>query len=103
MAVNHISFNDALPEGRALRSMLRDMEQSHIDLPTIIRRMAQMIDGDGSQDAHYTYMTTQFGFASDAKAHEAFNELNSLQSKFNTDASVTFVNAAMLQAFAKFG
>lgn len=103
MAVGHISYNDQLPHGRDLRRCLQLLQEGHDRLPDLLAAMAQMVDGDGSNAAHFTYVTSKFGFASDAKAKEAWDELNSLQSKFSGDGSVTFVNAALNQAFAKFG
>ncbi len=47
-----------------------------LDLQQIIAEMFQMFDGDGSQDAHYTLVTTKFGLESNAKAHILFDLLN---------------------------
>lgn len=103
MATAHINFNDQINHGRDLRRCLTQMEESHAALDDILLVMAQMLDGDGSQDAHFPYITAKFGFDSDAKARAAWGELQSLASKFNTDASVSSVKAAMAQAFARFG
>jgi hypothetical protein len=103
MAVSHIAFNDQISHGRDLRRCLQQMEESHVGLNDVLLVMAQMIDGDGSQAAHFTYVTTKFGFDSDAKSKAAWDELQSLASKFNTDASVSSVKAALAQAFARFG
>jgi hypothetical protein len=103
MATTHINFNDQINHGRDLRRCLQQMEESHQGLNDLLLVMAQMLDGDGSQAAHFTYITSKFGFDSDAKAKAAYEELNSLASKFNTDASVSSVRAAMAQAFARFG
>ncbi len=46
------------------------------DLEQVIAEMFQMFDGDGSQDAHYTLVTTKFGLASNADAHTLFDLLN---------------------------
>lgn len=64
--------------------------------------LIQMLSGDGSQDAHYTYIATKFGFPDDATAHAAVNEFNSVMGKIISDASVSSVNAAIKQAMAKF-
>jgi len=66
-----------------------------------IANMQLMIDGDGSADAHYAEIRIQYGFPTDTIAHEAFNELLSVQSKLDTDSSVSNVKAAILQAFNK--
>lgn len=101
-AVNHISFNDQLPHGRLLRNALQQQESGLRSLNDTIATIALMIDGDGSQVAHFSYVAAKFGFASVESAKAAWDELNSLASKLNTNASVSNVNAAMLQAFNKF-
>ncbi len=80
MAFAHVYFNDQTPHGRQLRRML---------------------NGDGSQDAHYAEVTSKFGFASDAKARAAFEELDSAFSKTSGNGSVSNVRAARDQLFAK--
>jgi hypothetical protein len=103
MAVSHIAFNDQLPHGRQLRAALSKIEDGYESLNEVIAIMTRMIDGDGSSAAHFTYMVTKMGFADTAGAKAAFDELNSLAFKLNTNASVTDVNAALLQVFSKFG
>ena len=102
MAVAHISFNDQTTHGRVLRRGLQQLEESLENINDVLATMATMIDGDGSQAAHFTYATEKFGFASDAATKSAWDELNSLAFKLNTNDSVSSVNAAMLQAFNKF-
>ncbi len=46
------------------------------DLEQVIAEMFQMFDGDGSQDAHYTLVTTKFGLGSNAEAHILFDLFN---------------------------
>lgn len=101
MAFNHIHFNDQTQYGRMLRRMLNMSEEAD-DLFTDVRDcMIQMRDGDGSQDAHYAEITSRFGFASDAKARAAFEELDSAYSKTSGNGSVTNVRAARDQLYAK--
>jgi len=102
MAVNHIAFNDQTTHGRLLRRALQQQEEGLQNLNEVIATMALMIDGDGSDATHFAYATPKFGFTNDAAAKAAWDELNSLAGKLNTDGSVTFVNAAMKQAFNKF-
>ena len=102
MAVSHIAFDDQAKHGRLLRRALQQIEEGKDNLDDTIAAMALMIDGDGSQAAHFTYMTTKFGFASDAASKAAWEELNSLKFKLSTNDSVTDVAAALAQAFAKF-
>lgn len=101
MAFAHIHFNDQTQYGRQLRRLLNMSEEAD-DLFTDVRDvMIQMRDGDGSQDAHYAEVTTRFGFASDAKARAAFEELDSAYSKTSGNGSVDNVRAARDQLYAK--
>lgn len=102
MAFTHIQFDDQKQHGRYLRRALQHIEEGYDTLLDIIATMTTMIDGDGSSDAQFSEVTTRFGFGSNADAKAAWDELNSLKSKLVTDDSVSFVNAAMLQAFNKF-
>jgi hypothetical protein len=102
MAVTHLTFNDQLPHGRLLRRGLSQLEEGLDNLNDTKASMALMIDGDGTQAAHFTYLTAKYGFSSDADAKAAWDELNSLLFKLNTNASVTDVAAAIAQVFNKF-
>lgn len=102
MAVTHLAFDDQTTHGRLIRRALNQIENGVEDLNDAIATMALMLSGDGSDPAHFTYLTAKFGFASDAVAKAAWEELNSVQAKLTTDSSVSNVRAAQLQAFAKF-
>lgn len=102
MAVSHIDFNKGTVHGNLLFSALERLENSFDDLNEIHRTMGLMIDGDGSQAAHFAYMQGKFGFVDNAGAKAAYDELSSILAKLNTDASVSSVNAALLQVFNKF-
>lgn len=101
MAFAHIHFNDQTQYGRQLRRMLQMAEQSDDAFTDVRDVMIQMRDGDGSQDAHYAEVTSRFGFASDAKARAAFEELDSAYSKTSGNGNVDNVRAARDQMFAK--
>lgn len=101
MAANHIHFNDQTQYGRLLRRMLNHNEEGDDNMADVRDLMIQMRDGDGSQDAHYADLTTKFGFASDAKARAAFEELESAFSKTSGNGSVSNVRAARDQLFAR--
>lgn len=102
MAVTHIAFNQSTQHGLLLRRAVADLELGLEALNDVLAVMVTMIDGDGSQASHFTYATSKFGFESDAGAKSAFDELNSLAFKLNTNSSVSDTNAALLQAFNKF-
>lgn len=103
MAIGHLEYNRGTRHGNDLDLLLRSLETGLDGLVDLLAILAQMIDGDGSQAAHFTYVTEKFGFPDDATAKAAWDELNSLASKLTTDGSVSNVNAALLQAFHKFG
>lgn len=102
MAVSHITYNQGTQHGALLKTALAQLESGLDRGNEILATMARMIDGDGSQAAHFAYMQAKFGFTDDAGAKAAYEELASLLSKLNTNGSVTDVNAALMQAFAKF-
>lgn len=102
MAVGHILFSNPTIARERIRVMLSQLEQGLDSLDEEIGTMTQMIDGDGSQDSHYDYMRDQYGFATSAVAHAAFNELASVKGKVLVDDSVSGVHAALTQAFSKF-
>jgi hypothetical protein len=101
LAFNHIHFNDQTQYGRQLRRMLQMMEESDDLIKDVRDVMIQMRDGDGSVATHYAEVTARFGFTTDAKAKEAFDELDSAYSKTSGDAQVTNVRAARDQLYAK--
>lgn len=101
MATTNIYFNDQTQYGRLLRRGLQQLEEGKDTLNDVLASMPHMIDGDGSDAAQFAEVTSRYGFASNAAAKAAWDELNSVLFKLNTNASVDSVNAALLQAFAK--
>ena len=89
MAFQHIHFNDQVQYGRQLRRMLQLSEEADDLIKDVRDCMIQMRDGDGSQAVHYAECTSRYGFASDAQAKAAFDELDSAYSKTSGDGSVT--------------
>lgn len=71
-------------------------------LSELMAMLAQMLDGDGSIDAHYVTIAANFGFADTTVAHNAYNELNSFYAKTSGNGSVSSVRAARDQACARF-
>lgn len=90
MAFNHISFNKGTAHGAKLRSMLDTNESGDDQLTDQRNVMVQMLDGDGSQDAHFAEIVKRFGVADFdstqgdpnaaqlAKAHEMFQEIDTV-------------------------
>lgn len=101
MAVGHLKFDDQTQHGRILRRFLNAVEET-LDLGAdLLAAFAQMIDGDGSQAAHFTYLTARLGTPSDAVTKSLWEELQSAYSKVSGDGSVSSVNAALKQVVAK--
>ena len=101
MAMTHIQFNDQLQHGRYLRRAIQMIEEGRETLVKTKDVMQTMIDGDGTDAAQFTEVTARFGFTNNATAKAGWDELNSALSKITTDASVTNVQAALLQLFSK--
>lgn len=102
MPITHIKHtggsHDAL-----IRTPLANLESGLDGLKDLIGTMALMLNGNGTDEAHFTaYVIGAFGFADAAGAKAAWDELNSVHAKLTTDAQVTNVHAALLQAFNKF-
>lgn len=102
MATGSYPFNDQLPAGRMLRRVMNAGETLLDEGVDLLAAIPQMIDGDGSSAAHFNEVTVRFGFADNTKAKAACDEFQSFMSKVTGNGSVSSVNAAFLQAFAKF-
>jgi hypothetical protein len=102
MPVQHIGFDKTSQHGNRLFSHLNRLEIGLEGLNDELATMSLMIDGDGTSDTHFTYMTSKYGFTDNATAKAAFEEMSSFLAKLNTDNSVTNVSSALLQAFNKF-
>ena len=101
MAQDNIFFNQSTQYGSLLRLALKNHEDGFIALNNVLSVMGHMITGSGTSDTEFAEVTTRFGFDDNADAKAAWDELNSYLAKVNTDASVSNVNAAMLQLFSK--
>jgi len=102
MAVGHYAFNDQTPHGRIKRRVLNAAEEFLDGGQDLLATGAQMIDGDQSVEANYTYFAAKFGYPDNATAKAAWDEFKSMMSKVTGNGSVTDTNAALVQAFAKF-
>jgi len=102
MAITNVFIDETKPHARLLRRGLANMEEGFEILNDVLANVPHMIDGDGSDAAHFTEVTSRYGFTSNDVAKSAWDELNSAMSKLNTNGSVSSVNAALLQLFNKF-
>ena len=109
MAISHIQINPQLPHASRLRSVALGIENDVDVLTEELGTMALMIDGDPSVAANYGEVVTRYGIETPgmveadrlAAAKALFDEMNSLKFKLTTNASVSDVNAAILQAASK--
>lgn len=99
MAFTHIHFDDQTQYGRILRQVLRTNESADDQLADVVALFQSMIDGDGSQDSHFTEVTARFVFGSNTLARAAFNELASAYAKTSGNGAVTNSRAARDQLF----
>lgn len=100
MAATHISFNHGTPHGALLHNALTGMENNLAQLVRVRDTMGLMI-GSANDGTDYDAMADKFGCATGAAAQAMWNELNSALYKLTTNASVSDVNAALLQVFNK--
>lgn len=102
MAVGHITFDSRTAHGGQLKDAVTDFNSGLDALNELFATMTQMKDGDGSQASHFDYAVAKFGFPDNIAAKAAYDELNSVLAKLNTDASVSSVSSAINQLIAKF-
>lgn len=109
MPANFIDSDASKPLTSKLLSGLRKIRDGLDDLREWRAAFIQTRDGDGSQSTHYDLSATLGGYSAGdyaspaAAAKASFDEADSLYAKLATDASVSSVNAAILQACAKHG
>lgn len=103
MAVDHdhYAFNPSTVSGGRLRNGLNQLENGRDLLVKELATMTEDLTGDGSDPAHFTNVTTRYGFGSNDYAQAAWNEINSFLAKITTDAAVSNVQAAMNQGFTR--
>ena len=106
MALDNIPFDGSNSTGSRyhgviLRQGLTQLESGFNSLNNVLNSMNHMVDGDGSDIAHFDEMVVRYGFPDTTTAKAAWDELNSVLAKLNTDASVTTVNSSLLQIFSK--
>lgn len=102
MAIGHIQINPNLPHAARLIGALRAIKQGLDDANDAHKTLEQMRDS-GPGNPFTQYAVDKYGFADTDGAMAAFNEVSALLAKLNTNASVTDVNGAILQAVRKLG
>lgn len=103
MASNYYLYNPTgSTHGKFLQRVVSSMADADHWFKELMNLLAQMLEGDGSQDAHFATITTRFGFPDNATARAAYNELLSSYGKISGDGSVSSVRAARDQMVARF-
>jgi hypothetical protein len=102
MADNHYVFDRTTPAGFRLGRSFDDLENAKQRLIAERDTMTQMLDGDGSAITHFNAHVAAYGFSDTTNAKAAYEELNALLAKLDTDASVSSVKTAIAQALARF-
>jgi hypothetical protein len=103
MAFTHIKFNDQLNHGRMLRRALQQLEEGRDGLVDLFSTFTTMLDGgDGSNVANFNEAVTLFGFPDNVTAKEAYDEINGLLAKINTDNPVSNTKSNLDQIFNEF-
>jgi hypothetical protein len=102
MAAAYLKYNPSTStHGRYIQSLITSFRQSVPGLADCLANFATMIDGDPSNVANYTVLTTAIGAPDNATAKAIYDELTSLNIKLQSDSQVTNVHAAIVQAIAK--
>ena len=103
MAATNIEFDRSNQFGQEIRAYLNACRKVVTDGPIILACFAHMVDGDGTDVSHFAELVAQGIYPTTADAKASWDELQAVNAKLTTDAAVTFVQAALLQAPAKHG
>jgi hypothetical protein len=102
MAFTHVKFNDQLNHGRMLRRALQQLEEGRDGMVDLFSTFTTMLNPDGSNEANFNEAVTLFGFPDNATAKKAYDEINGLLAKINTDNAVSNTMSALNQVFNEF-
>lgn len=103
MPKTHINFNPSTKHGHSLTLMLANFDAGLTSLGAVVGAMSTMIDGDGSDAAHFADVKTRYGFETNADAKAAYEQLVEVNDKLTTNASVTNVKNSITQLSKRFG
>lgn len=98
---NFYGYGNGSTHGHFLKEVIDQNRDADRHFAELMAMMTQMLDGDGSQDAHFTTIQSRFGFDNVAEARAAFNELNAAFSKTSGNDAVASVRAARDQLYAR--
>lgn len=104
MAITFIDMNKQSDLGRTDARALQMIREGRELLKTNLAIKATMIDGDGSDAAQFTRLTSEQGFESNALAKASWDELNSVSTILNKPSGQgDAAGQALNQACAKHG
>lgn len=103
MAATNIPFDRSNQFGQEIRALLLAYRKVNEDGPNILEAMGHMIDGDGSDVAHFAEMVTLGIYENTTDAKASYDELASVNAKLTSNTSQTNVDAALKQVCAKHG
>lgn len=104
MAATHISFDDQSSHGRQLRRCLSLIDEGFRNTEDLLATLGTMIDGDGTDAAHFAIMKTKCGFPDTATAKIAWEALLGVKAIADLEVSQGVnVRTALKGAFRRFG
>lgn len=80
-APNTATHAQRIIQAQSLAKQLREA------VDQLVAESFNMLDGDGSSDAHYTLNTEKYGASTNAKAHELFDMFNGLKTALDNPSS----------------
>jgi hypothetical protein len=98
MALNHITLDATKAAGNRVRGVRAQGADFFAELRLLQGELAQFINGDGSSDAHYAPMQLAGVGSTNAEAHSAFVQIDTLFQALNTNSS----QSALLDKFNQF-
>lgn len=102
MAVTHIKFDRGAQFGGPVSSVLTQIEDGFNKLGRLFTALTLMIDGDGSDAAHFAYMQQMLGTSGEggnADAKAIYERIGAALAKLGTDAQVSDVASTIQTAF----
>lgn len=103
MAATNIDFDRSNQFGQEIKAYLNALRKVNQDGPNILEAIVHMVDGDGSQAAHFAELVSKGIYPTNEDAQASYNEIASVNAKLTSDTSQTNVDAAIKQICAKHG
>jgi hypothetical protein len=98
---NYVNYTVTSTHGKYLQRALVTSEDGDRYLKQVRDTMVQMLEGDGTQDAHYSTIQARFGFDTVVTAHAAYLQIDTAYQKTSGDGNVSSVRSARDQLFSQ--